>query len=148
MREIKFNGEIKDGKLIIYSRDLLNSDISRTPDQRIIGRLQPIAKKRTIKQNGVLHWYLQEIADHTGMEMLKIKEALKYKFTSRPLLNPDGHENVDEDTGEVLSYIPSSADLSTLEMNDLIEKIRIWAKDYLGMDLPLPDEDNELKFDK
>lgn len=147
MREIKFVGEIKDGKLIIYSRELLNADISKVEDQKIIGRLQPIIKKRTLRQNGLLHWYLQEIADHTGMEMLKIKEALKYKYLSRPLLDDHGNETV-EDTGEVLSYIPSTADLSTVEMSEFTEKIRVWANDFLGLQLPLPDEDTELKFDK
>lgn len=147
MKEIKFAGEIRDGKLIIYSRELLNADISKQKDQRVLGTLKTMARKRSLKQNGVLHWYLNEIADHTGMDMAKIKEALKYKFVSKPLLDTNDQEMVDEDTGEVLSYIPSTTEMSTLEMLEFTDKIRLWAQDFLGLILPLPDEDHELKFD-
>lgn len=67
MKEIKFAGEMRDGKLIIYSRELLNADISKEKDQRIMGSLTAMAKKRTLKQNAVMHWYLNEIAEYTGM---------------------------------------------------------------------------------
>lgn len=148
MKEIRFAGEIHGGKLIIYSREALNADLSCAKDQRIVGSIKTVAKKRTLKQNGVLHWYIGDIADHTGMDGAQVKRVLQYKFTQRPVLDDQGHEMFDPETGEIFTEVPSSADLSTIEMNDFCEKIRIWALDYLKLLLPLPNEQGELKFDE
>lgn len=148
MKEIKFAGEIRDGKLIIYSRELLNADISKQNDQRVLGSVKPIKKIRTLKQNGTLHWYFQMIADETGMEMEAVKELLKFKFLQKPVVGEDGHELIDPSTGECYMHVVHTAYLNTVELNIFIDKIRMWALDFLNIVLPLPDSQGALKFDE
>lgn len=104
--------------------------------------------KRSTRQNSVLHWYLNEIADETGMEQDAIKEILRHKFLSVDAVDKNGEIMADKSTGEVLKTYRSTADLSTVEFNEFTEKIRLWANDFLNLQLPLPNEDIELKFNQ
>ncbi len=103
-------------------------------------------KPRSLRQNAVLHWYINEIADETGMAPDEIKEVLRHKFLSVDVVDKNGEIMADKSTGEVLKRYKSTADLSTVEMMQFTEEIRLWANDFLGITLPLPNEETELKF--
>lgn len=107
-------------------------------------------KQRSLNQNGVLYWYCTELANYLGMEVEDFKVMMKGKFLTWPVPDkrPDSEEEYlyDPETGEVLTYQPSTADLTTVEMSDFIEKIRMWALDYLNYELPLPDKNYKIHF--
>jgi len=103
-------------------------------------------KPRSLSQNSVLHWYLQEIVDETGMSLNEIKEAMRHLFLSVDMVNKEGEIVSDKRTGEVIKVYRSTADLSTVEFNEFTENIRLWANDFLGLQLPLPNEEVELRF--
>jgi hypothetical protein len=103
-------------------------------------------KPRSLKQNSVLHWYINEIAEETGIEPNAIKEVLRHKFLSVDAVDKNGDIMADKSTGEVLKTYRSTTNLSTIEFNEFTEQIRLWANDFLGLQLPLPNEDVELKF--
>jgi hypothetical protein len=104
-------------------------------------------KKRSIEQNAVLHWYINDIAKETGMNPEIIKEALKMKFLTTTMLDGDGEPLCDKQTGEVLTYVRSTTDLNTVEFMTFLEEIRLWSQEFLNLYLPLPNEDTELKFE-
>jgi len=71
-------------------------------------------------------------------------EVLKALFLKKHISNPDGL---------ALEMSGSTAELTTVEFNELIEKVQMWASDFLGVVIPNPGEpmimftefDNEVK---
>lgn len=104
------------------------------------------APQRSLKQSAVLHWYCAELADECGMHAEDFKMMMKMKFLTRAAVNKSGEEIVDVNTGEVMTFIPSTADIDTKEMGELIENIRMFGLDVLGYVLPLPDENYKINF--
>ena len=104
------------------------------------GGLVELTKKmgiRTIKQNSYLHLILSFFALQYGDRM----EFVKREFFKKHV-NPDMFilEKEDRILGKV-KYLRSSADLTTKEMTDCIERFRNWAAQEAGIYLPAPDED-------
>ena len=124
----------------------LSSDLGRT-QFREYGRklyregwLVELTKKagiRSIKQNSYLHLILSYFALQYGEKM----EFVKREFF-KIHVNPDTFILTKEDRilGKV-KVLRSSADLTTKEMTDCIERFRNWAAQEAGIYLPAPDED-------
>lgn len=102
--------------------------------------------KRSLKQNNLLHLYLSEIAKETGMQLEQIKDALKKKFLTVPLTTKDGDIMADKATGEVLERVKGTSELTVTEFMEFTDNVRVWAMDFLGIYLELPEEQVELKF--
>lgn len=104
-------------------------------------------KPRSLKQNSVLHWYINEISQETGIDTYDVKELLRHKFLSEDIIDQNGEIMADMESGEVLRRYKSTAELSTIEFNEFTEKIRLWSNEFLGLQLPLPNEEVELRFE-
>jgi len=102
---------------------------------------------RSNKQNSVLHWYCASLSEECGMQVDDFKMMMKMKFLKRVALNKDGEEMADEN-GEVLTYIPSTASLDKAEMGVFIEQIRLFGIEMLNYVLPEPDENYKLKLEE
>jgi hypothetical protein len=102
--------------------------------------------KRSLKQNNLLHLYLSEIAKETGMQLEQIKDALKKKFLTVPLTTKDGEIIADKESGEVLERVRGTSELTVVEFMEFTDNVRIFAMEFLGIYLPLPDEQTELKL--
>jgi hypothetical protein len=102
--------------------------------------------KRSLKQNNLLHLYLSEIAKETGMQLEQIKDALKKKFLTVALTTKDGEIVADKESGEVLERVRGTSELTVVEFMEFTENVRIFAMEFLGIYLPLPDEQTELKL--
>lgn len=103
--------------------------------------------KRSPSQNNVLHKYIGMIAKETGQDPKQVKSVLKNTFLKpRAWLDAQGEQMYNPDSGEVLTYIPSTTDISTIEMNDFWDKIRQWALDFLNLDLPLPEKVQKINY--
>lgn len=136
-----------DKPKLIYDLKAFRSDIRDFKhDQRVWIQIETYYRKRTVEQNNVLHWYLQEIADETGMEMLDVKEQMAKKYLTVDQLDKNDNIVCDPETGEVMTRVKSTTELSTVEFNDYTEKIRQWANEFLNLQLPLPNENAELNF--
>lgn len=59
-------------------------------------------------------------------------ELLKSKFLKKQVFS--------EQTGEVMDFYRSTAELTTFEFSEYIEKVAQWAAEYLGIAIPLPNE--------
>lgn len=84
----------------------------------------------------VLLDHIQELGN--DMQKIELRELLKFKFLKKDIL-------LDADTGEMASIIKSTADLNTGEWEDFMEQIRAWAAEIFGIEIPLPNEQLELK---
>jgi hypothetical protein len=85
------------------------------------------------------------IASESGNTLETVKSVLKRLFLTRDVLDKDGDPVVNPKTGEVLTYVQDTSALSTVEMMEFTEQIRLWAMDF-DIYLPLPDEQIDFKF--
>lgn len=102
--------------------------------------------KRSLKQNNLLHLYFNEIAKETGMQLEQIKDALKMKFLTVALTTKDGEIMADASSGEVMERVRGTSELTVTEFMEFTDNVRVWAMEFLGMHLPLPEEQVQLNF--
>lgn len=114
-------------------------------EERVWVQIESYRKIRSLEQNKVLHWYINEISEETGQDADDIKDVLKKKFLTVALLDKDG-EIMADNNGEVLERVKNTSELNTVEFNEFTEKIRLFAQEFLSIYLPLPNEAVELKF--
>ena len=90
--------------------------------------VEKLKHPRTNSQNAY-YWgvVVHEIAKHTGYDDEQIHELLKMKFS------PKWHASAMQMTPSPTS----TTRLDALEMNDYIEKCRMWANAFLGLQTPL-----------
>jgi len=88
-------------------------------------------RRRTNKQNRY-YWkvIIGTIAQYTGDEPERIHDALRLKFLYEPAVVEGG-----------LDYIGRTSTMTTAEFREYVERIRIWALDTLGINLPEPNEE-------
>lgn len=101
-------------------------------------------KPRSLPQNAYLHMVLQMIADETGNSLEVIKTTLKAMYAKKPLLDKEGEPIYDKSTGEAVSYIQDTSDMSTIEAMEFTDNVRMFAMDYCGINIQLPEEN--IKF--
>lgn len=102
--------------------------------------------QRSLKQNNAFYLWVDLLAEELSIEPERLKELLKYKFTRRPLLDKKGEEVIDESTGEVEWYVPSTADLDKKEFAEFMDKIHLWAIEFANYELPALSENYKLNF--
>ena len=111
-----------DSALLANLRDVLKLCKDKHNDfVRVI--LKPPYKKRTIKQNSLVHVYLQQIANYTGEDLESVKVYCKQKAVARgyPVKTDSaGNPIISKLTGNMIPI--SSADCNTKELSYLIEE--------------------------
>lgn len=103
-------------------------------------------KPRSLAANAYLHLCLQMIADETGNSLDSVKSTVKAMYAKKPLLDVDGEPIYDKATGEQAMYIQDTKDMSSAEAFDFTEKVRVFAMDFVGLILPLPEENIKLNL--
>ena len=115
-------------------------------NQRVWVTLETYYKTRTSAQNSLFHVYCQEIADETGQDLDTVKATVKAMYAQKPLLDKDGEPIVNKATGDVAMYIQDTRDMNTVEMATLTEQVRMFALEFFGIVLTLPEEQMQLKY--
>ena len=94
-------------------------------------------KSRSIQSNKYLHLMLSSFGLQFGYTLEEVKTHF-YKLTA----NKDifVREGIDKFTGEIYTYLRSSADLTQDEMSKSIDNFRAWSKEETGFDFPSSDE--------
>lgn len=133
----------------LFQPDLMVDAIQRYDvGDRVILKLETFYRKRSLKQNNVFHKYIAVIADHTGHEPSEIKIMVKNTFLKAPMTDKFGNEVVDSETGEIVQITRDTSSLTTVEMIDLCDKVREWSGRILGIELPIPDSNWKIQFNK
>lgn len=102
--------------------------------------------QRSLKQNSLLHFYAELLADECGMQTDDFKMMMKMKFLTKAATDRNGEYIMDRETGEVMTYIPSTADLDTKEFGEFIDNIRVFGQEHLNYSLPEPDANYKIHF--
>lgn len=148
----KYDGYIihtgEDSTIHYPNETFVYKDLKRAfaDNAKVTIEIKPRRKPRNLDQNAYLHLCIGMIADETGNSLESVKTTLKAMYAKKPLLDKDGHEIFDKNSGEVAFYIQDTRDMSTTECFDFTEKVRMFAQDFCNMVLPLPDEQIDIKF--
>lgn len=149
----KFDGYIihtggKDCSIMFPNDEYVYAELSSAfaDQEKVTVEIKTRRNPRTLKQNAYLHMCLQMIADETGNDLETVKSTVKAMYAKKPLLDRDGELIYDKDTGEQAMYVQDTRDMSTIEAMTFTENVRLFAQDFCGIVLPLPDEQINLKI--
>lgn len=145
MKEQVFGFRKKEGTVSVYRKADMKKLIASLEDGEYEYVLRKKKKKRTIPQNALFHVYCTIIAKEIGMSMAWVKQHLKEKFLTVPAKNIYGEPIINKETGEVLTEVRDTSDLSKMEMLELMEEIRMYVLEF-SIYLEKPNEQGELKF--
>jgi len=106
------------------------SYIKRLPDKPFKAKIEPIKGQRSNAQNRYSHYVFNLIAEETGEFMLNVKWFYKQLFltVSEKIFDQE------------VERVRSTTELSTLEQEDFMTKVRVHASFELNMFVPLPNE--------
>jgi hypothetical protein len=76
---------------------------------------------------------------------LRTVNNIHYKILL-PLFAPT-NEIVNKDTGESLTEKLTSSEMTTTQFCEYILEVQKWGAEFLGIDIPSPNEENLLNFD-
>jgi hypothetical protein len=127
--KLAFHGEVDErGNLLLDTRGAFVEALKGFVGKPITITLGLKRKPRSGKENNY-YWgvVIDRIVLKTGSPADSVHDAMKLKF----LLVTDEKLGV---------TTRSTASLSTVEMEDYLEKIREWALDWLELRIPLPNE--------
>ena len=127
-----FDGTIRDSKLFLDKGEQFKQYLAGLNGKRVQVTVEKIKHSRTLQQNKY-YWsvVVKLIAQHTGHDSEQIHELLKQMWS--PKWHPFPNQNI--------GGIPTSTTrLDTLEFVEYTEKCRMWANEFLGLNIPLPGE--------
>lgn len=135
-------------KLVMNEPGCLTDFMEQLEDnQRVWVTIEKYQRKRSLSQNSMLHWIFQEIADETGHDRDWVKDFFAKKYLTVDLHHAETEEIlVDAETGEVLTRVRSTAELNTVEFGEYVDRIRLYANEFLGLQLPEPSRTKEINF--
>ena len=131
---LHFSGTVRSAKLILDKSDQFKKHLATFPDEkRVEVTVEKITHPRSNQQNRY-YWgvVVKEIAQHTGHDAEQIHELLKLRFSPRWHFWSENVRSVDIPT--------STTRLDTLAFVEYTEKCRVWANEFLGLQIPLPGE--------
>ena len=144
--KLEFDGNVSaEGKLKIYDQELFVEHIKRFSGKGV--RLTLEAGNKRSNQQNKYYWgvCINMIHEHTGQDEDDIHEFLKGKFNAVEFEIPR------KDTGEVIDHATigrTTTRMSTIEFNEYVEKIQMWASEFLNIVIPDPNQESFLEDTK
>lgn len=130
------------------NRNLVLNAIKYFNDKDVVIAFSKPKKSRSNNQNrfywGVVLPLVQNgLLEATGE--LRSCDNIHYKILL-PLFAPL-NEIVNKDTGESLNERLTSSEMTTTQFCEYIMEVQKWGAEFLGIDIPSPNEENLLNFD-
>ena len=130
------------------NRNLVLQAIQSFNDKDVIITFSKPKKTRSNNQNNfywgvVLPLVQKGLLDATGE--LRSNDNIHYKILL-PLFAPT-NEIVNIDTGECINERLTSSEMTTTQFCEYIMEVQKWGAEFLGIDIPSPNEENLLNFD-
>lgn len=115
---LKFHGTVEQGKFSPDNPENFKKSFIQYEGKRVTVTVGKERKGRTIPQNSYLHGVvIKGLADYLGYELQEMKGIIKFIFK-----------------------VKHTSDLSTVEDEELCERIRRWAVKEFAYIIPLPNE--------
>jgi hypothetical protein len=129
-----FDGTVSpEGKLSLDKLPKFQDHLRGLAGKRVQVTVERITRKRSTNQNAY-YWsvVVGEIAKHTGHDPEQIHELLKTMQSPKWYLHPA--------TSVQIGIPTSTTRLDTIQFAEYTERCRMWANDFLGLQIPLPGE--------
>ncbi len=130
-----FRASIKSGKVIFDDVKQFN-DYTQTLESKEVEVIVRTPKKpRSLAENSY-YWgvIIKILSEQLGLSPDETHETLKYQFLKV-------HKSIIvQGKIEEFFFMRSTTDLSTKSMEEYLENIRMWAAEFLGCIIPLPNE--------
>jgi hypothetical protein len=144
--KIEITTSIVNG-LFKRNRNLVLNAIKSFNDKDVVITFSKPKKSRSNNQNnfywGVVLPLIQKgLLDATGE--LRSNDNIHYNILL-PLFAPT-NEIINIDTGECINERLTSSEMTTTQFCEYILEIQKWAAEFLGIDIPSPNEENLLNF--
>lgn len=122
----------KQNNWFVFNDRKLAEDALRAMPQEFSVVFKPIRKLRSLNQNSY-YWgvVLKLLHDHTGQPQDDLHDILKRKFLGEATLRLGDTDYV---------FARSTATLSTVQFEEYLSSVRVWAFDTLKVIIPLPNE--------
>jgi hypothetical protein len=144
MKKIQINSSVKDG-VLATNRKYISDVVKSFEGANIIITIEKRKKKRSNNQNAfyfgiVIPIMMDAFKDAWGeyYSATEVHEALKAKYCYK--------EQINESTGEILQIPSSTTNLSTIEWEEYIDKIRAFAFEWFNVSVPMPNEQITIDF--
>lgn len=130
--KIMTRARVKNGRCIHASASEVIAAVRAFDGKSITITFEEAKRKRSNAQNDYYWHLLGLIAKETGYRgTQELHEKLKYELNGETFITPDGHE---------MRMPRSTAKLAVGEFSAYIERVKEWARDFLGMVLPEAEE--------
>lgn len=129
-------GELRHGKLLVRSWERFATAFRRNKDGPVVIRVERVTATRSQQANAYLWGVVYRLmAEETGHEPEDIHDDMCLRFLTKRLTW------VNEQTGEVEERdVPGrSRSLDVNEFYTFVEKVRLFAAEWLGLTIPDPE---------
>lgn len=139
-----FSGFISNGKLRLHDSKGFNDSVLACKDMDVTLTISKKKVKRTLSANayyrGVVVVLITEALNDLGHDVNteEVHEFLKNKFNTKEIISPE--------TGEVETFAMSTSKLTSSEFSEYLQKIIIWAAEFLCIVIPEPNAQTVLEF--
>ena len=132
------SGTVKEGTLKIANVPAFKSALGVFEGFPVHITIEKARAARSVRQNR-FYWgvVIAMVADYTGYSAEETHEALKTLFLPKKVAMLDGN-------GDVVNELViggSTTVLKTIEFEDYMERIREFAREKFGIEIPLPNEE-------
>ena len=117
---------------IRWTKEQIKQKLETLPNW--VYELTKVYKKRSVSQNAYLHFIFSLIAEETWETLVNVKKSMKSLFLKQ--YNTTFNTVITKETSE----------LDTKEMTQFNDKIRVFAWEFLGMEIPSPNDKNLLIY--
>lgn len=151
-RRIETYGSIKDGIKKISYRDKFMEQWDLWPDCRFRLSVERLYQKRSTKtENGLGEngYYHGIVCSEYALGAYETQQRVISKDTAHQELkaNCNFKEHVNEETGQIMRCILSTANLSTVEFEEYMDRCRAFILEWFGRYVPMPNEQSEMDLE-
>jgi hypothetical protein len=160
-----FFSTVKDGKLQKNTTQNILQELAHLEGKRVVITIEKQKSSRSLQQNSLYWVYIDILSQELGHSKDEMHELVKYKFLKLKrfisvvngksvILALEDGIYVDVSTGEIhdiekvepYDKIGSTATLTKSEFINFIDSLITWAKDFLGITLPSPEEQQTINY--
>ncbi len=137
-------GRVLNGLVKLSNKTEFAKDIANFEGKEIVITVEVKSKKRSLKQNryywGVVVPLVKAGLTDAGWRYTteQVHEDLKRDFNIVEIVN--------EQSGEIRKSIGSTTEMTTKQIMEYFAKITEWSAEYLGVEIPEPNEQLEIKY--
>jgi hypothetical protein len=142
--KIEIESKVLNGKLE-KNRELLSDVIKSLEGKDIVIIIEKKRKKRSNPQNSFYHGvviplmkqgFYNSLGEHVGTD--EIHTFLKNRFLFKEIVN--------EQNAEIIKMPQSTTELTTIQFEEYLDKIREFSTEFLGIQIPLPNDTLTIDF--